>query len=192
MKPLILPDGFSDLSDSIWQPEIAPNAATMARFDADPYELQCACSEWLRMVEWLSGHPLTGLDEDYPEFESLTEALRLWASLHGLGDGMVLEDAAIAAYRGKNDTLRARLFLVGMQNRSKTGTPSPTDQPTGKPELLTVRQAAKLLQISTRTLWTLTKQRIIPYVPVGRSVRYNLDELRKWIEANQHGKHRQR
>jgi hypothetical protein len=97
--------------------------------------------------------------------------LQLWASLHGLGDGWQLADAATAAYRGetKSDAvLRARLFLDAIRNRAQI-TPARTDQPTGKPELLTVQQAAKRLQISTRTLWTLTKQRIIPYVPGGRS-----------------------
>jgi hypothetical protein len=55
-KKIELPDGFSDLPVSMWQPEFAPNAATMARFDADPYELQCACSQWMHIVRHPPAH----------------------------------------------------------------------------------------------------------------------------------------
>lgn len=49
--------------------------------------------------------------------------------------------------------------------------------------LLTVREAADLLRISERTLFTLTKNREIPSVRVGRGVRYVEQDLARWIEA---------
>ena len=49
--------------------------------------------------------------------------------------------------------------------------------------LLTVREAAELLRISERTLFTLTKDRQIPSVRVGRGVRYVEQDLARWIEA---------
>lgn len=50
-----------------------------------------------------------------------------------------------------------------------------------KPMLLTARQAAKTLTISERKLWTLTRQGKIPVVRIDRCVRYDLADLRAWI-----------
>jgi excisionase family DNA binding protein len=53
-----------------------------------------------------------------------------------------------------------------------------------EPLLLTVRQAAKVLSISERTLWGLTKSGDIPAVRFGgRNVRYDPADLRAWIEG---------
>ena len=57
------------------------------------------------------------------------------------------------------------------------------NEPTIEPMLLTVRQAAKVLSISERTLFTLTQDGQIPAVRFGRSVRYDPADLRRWIEA---------
>jgi excisionase family DNA binding protein len=46
--------------------------------------------------------------------------------------------------------------------------------------LLTVREAAKVLRVCDRTLWTLTQEGGIPAVKVGRSVRYDQADLAKW------------
>jgi excisionase family DNA binding protein len=54
---------------------------------------------------------------------------------------------------------------------------------TMEPMLLLTRQAAKLLNISERTLWTLTNEGKIPCVRVGRSVRYDPNDLRAWIAS---------
>jgi excisionase family DNA binding protein len=42
-------------------------------------------------------------------------------------------------------------------------------------------EAAKLLSISTRTLWTLTREGVVPCVRLGKSVRYSMDTLRAVI-----------
>lgn len=53
-----------------------------------------------------------------------------------------------------------------------------------EPLLLTVRQAAKMLSISERTLWGLTKSGDIPAVRFGgRNVRYDPADLRAWIDS---------
>lgn len=50
--------------------------------------------------------------------------------------------------------------------------------------LLTAREAAKSLAISTRSLWSLTQPRgPLPCVRIGRSVRYDFRDLEKWIEG---------
>lgn len=55
------------------------------------------------------------------------------------------------------------------------------------PMLLKSSEAAKLLSISERTLFTLTKDGTIPSVRLGRSVRYDVDMLRKLISDQQAG-----
>jgi len=54
--------------------------------------------------------------------------------------------------------------------------------------LLTRVEAAQLLSISERTLFTLTKEGTIPCIRLGHSVRYDVASLRKWIsEQSQTG-----
>ncbi len=49
--------------------------------------------------------------------------------------------------------------------------------------LLRPDEAAQALAISERTLWTISKRGEIPVVRIGRSVRYHIDDLTRWIEA---------
>lgn len=50
------------------------------------------------------------------------------------------------------------------------------------PLLLSPRQASRTLAISERTLFTLTKSGAVPYIRIGKLVRYSVDGLRKYIE----------
>jgi excisionase family DNA binding protein len=52
-------------------------------------------------------------------------------------------------------------------------------------ELLTPQLAAAVLGIRAATLanWRTTKSRAIPYVKVGRSVRYRRSDLEAWIAS---------
>jgi predicted DNA-binding transcriptional regulator AlpA len=49
--------------------------------------------------------------------------------------------------------------------------------------LWTSRQAAKALAICERKLWELTKAGAIPCVRIGRAVRYDPVDIRRWIDA---------
>lgn len=51
------------------------------------------------------------------------------------------------------------------------------------PRLLTSREAAKVLSISPRKLWSLTAGGEIPHVRIGRSVRYSMASLSEWIDS---------
>jgi excisionase family DNA binding protein len=53
--------------------------------------------------------------------------------------------------------------------------------------LLNPIEAARALSISPRTLWSLKAGRLIPHIRVGRSVRYSVDDLNAWIEAQKEG-----
>jgi excisionase family DNA binding protein len=48
--------------------------------------------------------------------------------------------------------------------------------------LLKPREAAEFLQVSERTLWTMSKTGGLPRVQIGRAVRYDLADLNRWIE----------
>ena len=52
------------------------------------------------------------------------------------------------------------------------------------PSLLTAPQIAELLQLSTRTVWRLRSAGKLPNpVEIGGSVRWNRDEIQRWITA---------
>jgi hypothetical protein len=51
-------------------------------------------------------------------------------------------------------------------------------------QLVTVREQAALLSVSPRHLHDLTRQRIVPCVRLGRSVRYNPQAVAAALERN--------
>lgn len=63
-----------------------------------------------------------------------------------------------------------------------------TPSTSGVPSLLVdTREAARLLNISTRTLWTLTARGELPSVRIGRRVLYRLETLREFSERQEGG-----
>ena len=57
-----------------------------------------------------------------------------------------------------------------------------TSQPSSfPPMLLTSREAAKLLNISERTLWQVTRDGKLPCIRIGRAVRYDFHDLHAFI-----------
>ena len=55
------------------------------------------------------------------------------------------------------------------------------------PLALRAREAARMLGISERALWTLTSSREIPHVRVGKAVLYPVDELKAWLSERARG-----
>jgi len=55
------------------------------------------------------------------------------------------------------------------------------------PQLLKASEAAQVLAISERLLWSLTNRSEIPCVRIGRAVRYDPADLRAWIEDQKSG-----
>lgn len=68
--------------------------------------------------------------------------------------------------------------------RTYLNTPAnvPDDQ-----RLLNSREAARMLSISPRTLWSLTSSRQIPHLRIGRAVRYRVGDLKNWVTARMNG-----
>lgn len=50
--------------------------------------------------------------------------------------------------------------------------------------LLTVQEAARYLAVSASTLYGWVWQRRIPFIKVGRAVRFDLDDLEGFIQGN--------
>ena len=50
--------------------------------------------------------------------------------------------------------------------------------------LVTVREAADYLSVSVSTLYGWVWQRRIPFVKVGRALRFDVDDLKKFVEWN--------
>lgn len=53
---------------------------------------------------------------------------------------------------------------------------------TPAPLLVTPREAARMLSVSERTLWSLSAKGEIPRIKLGRSARYAVSDLREFIE----------
>lgn len=50
--------------------------------------------------------------------------------------------------------------------------------------LVDIKEAATYIGLSIHTLYTMVSQRRIPFVKVGRLVKFDLDLLDKWIKQN--------
>ena len=57
-----------------------------------------------------------------------------------------------------------------------------TTQTPDKPLLLRPRDAARMLALSERTLWSLTQAGLLPCVRVGKAVRYDPADLAEWVQ----------
>lgn len=63
-----------------------------------------------------------------------------------------------------------------------------TSAGTTQPRLaLRPREAAQLLGISPRLLWTMTAMNRIPHFRIGRRVAYSVDALRAWVAKQSEG-----
>jgi len=57
----------------------------------------------------------------------------------------------------------------------------------GEPLAVNAKQAAAMLGISPRTLWTLTNASKISHIRIGRRVVYRVDALKSWLERSEKG-----
>jgi excisionase family DNA binding protein len=55
------------------------------------------------------------------------------------------------------------------------------------PVFLTVSEAARLLRITTRSIYQMVAESRIPYRRVGRAVRFEQTELMEWTKAEANG-----
>jgi len=60
--------------------------------------------------------------------------------------------------------------------------------PTAEPLLLTARDTARALAVCEKTLWALGRDGKLPCVRIGRAVRYDLADVRRFIDAAKGGR----
>lgn len=48
---------------------------------------------------------------------------------------------------------------------------------------ITVEELSDLLQLSPRTIYQYTSNQTLPYVKIGSSVRFDVDDIKAWIEG---------
>jgi excisionase family DNA binding protein len=58
--------------------------------------------------------------------------------------------------------------------------------PITEEKLLTINEAALFLRVSVSTLYGWVWQRRIPFVKVGRALRFAVSDLQKFIQANRY------
>ncbi|MEY4612470.1 MAG: hypothetical protein RL179_443 [Planctomycetota bacterium] len=54
-----------------------------------------------------------------------------------------------------------------------------------QPLLVNATIAAKLLGISERKLWQMKDDGTIPYVKIGKLIKYHIPTIKKWIDGNE-------
>ncbi len=64
---------------------------------------------------------------------------------------------------------------------------SAASKPEAPAMLVNQREAARLLSVSTRTVYVMTRDGRLPCVRIGRSVRYSPAQLANWIQAETAG-----
>lgn len=91
--------------------------------------------------------------------------------------GPALKQAAAAA---DSFDERREARLRASKNALFAGEEPPEDQGL----LIDSRQAAKLLNVSERTLWEMAhSNEMPPAIRIGRAVRFSVDALKKWVDA---------
>jgi excisionase family DNA binding protein len=82
-----------------------------------------------------------------------------------------------AMQTGTEEDARRQARLRASQNALFGG-----EEPTDQGLLIDSRQAAKLLNVSPRTLWRMHNDGEMPQpIRIGRAVRWSLEALKKWI-----------
>jgi excisionase family DNA binding protein len=75
----------------------------------------------------------------------------------------------------------AKEVLPALAHASETASRDPVANASRPRELLRPRQAAELLNISEQSLWSLSNAGQVPFVRIGRLVRYDPVTLDRWI-----------
>lgn len=52
------------------------------------------------------------------------------------------------------------------------------------PELLTVAEVAEMLKLKKKVIYQLRAEHKIPYVMIGKSIRFRKEDLEQWLDEN--------
>ena len=55
-------------------------------------------------------------------------------------------------------------------------------------KLLDISQLSEIINIKKKTIYDWTHKGLIPYVKVGRLLRFDLNDIERWLKSNKHTK----
>lgn len=55
-------------------------------------------------------------------------------------------------------------------------------------KLLDISQLSEIINIKKKTIYDWTHKDLIPYVKVGRLLRFDLNDIERWLKSNKHTK----
>jgi len=55
-------------------------------------------------------------------------------------------------------------------------------------KLLDISQLSEIINIKKQTIYDWTHKGLIPYVKVGRLLRFDLNDIERWLKSNKHTK----
>jgi excisionase family DNA binding protein len=119
---------------------------------------------------------------EMPGLWVVLEPDRLDAKFLGTINAILLRDRSPHVPDSPVDQGEVRAAALPMPE-VKTIAPSPRAERAGGAALMTARDAAKVLGVCEKTLWTLTDEGSMPVVRIGRSVRYDPRDLTRWIDT---------
>jgi len=89
-----------------------------------------------------------------------------------------------ARHRCQQDTNTDSVACVPPESRS-TPTDSAARLAGNEPELLTIAEVAGFLRVGRRTIARLIAGRALPYIRVGRSIRFDRGSLHEWLSTQE-------
>ena len=55
-------------------------------------------------------------------------------------------------------------------------------------KLLDISQLSEIINIKKKTIYDWTHKGLIPYIKVGRLLRFDLNDIERWLKSNKHTK----
>lgn len=55
-------------------------------------------------------------------------------------------------------------------------------------KLLDISQLSEIINIKKKTIYDWTHKGLIPYVKVGRLLRFDINDIERWLKRNSHSK----
>ena len=125
------------------------------------------------------GHTMRATPREHEAATSLANALL---------EFLLAREEASSARKGSKPREAIRVHVEQPAPQREPSRPAPTAVEPKLPDKLLVdsKEAAKLLSVGSRTLWTMTAPRgPIPSVRLGRAVRYKLSSLEEFIRKSE-------
>ena len=54
-------------------------------------------------------------------------------------------------------------------------------------KMISIKELCEILSISINTLYYYTSKKMIPHLKIGRNLRFDIDEVNRWLELRKRG-----